>query len=319
MDLKSVVEKYPESLNSAEKLRAYLTDLYPNEKAKVGIVVSIFSCGIAEEIERSKKIDDVTIERFCTRLENDYGYSMKLTRECIDLWLRVYGKTFTKPETIVTKNITPIKAVPPAPKTVNTSNYNTITNTVSKTSVNTNTNNILSSSKNHTPSSQPTTPLVSLLELFVSLIGITLIYIIFMYIFNSKFTYESYSYDTNIVVRFWFYVLIPPAINLILSILFKKHNISEYVLIGSVLALVTGFALVIAVVILVPDLLDVNEVTFNGYYMGLLTALIIEWVVSIVALTFKEKVKEKFAILIVIIVAIIVLAPISLLIKVFSE
>ena len=92
MDLKSVVEKYPESLNSAEKLRAYLTDLYPNEKAKVGIVVSIFSCGIAEEIERSKTIDDVTIERFCTRLENDYGYSSKLSRECIDLWLKVYDK-----------------------------------------------------------------------------------------------------------------------------------------------------------------------------------------------------------------------------------
>ena len=52
IDLKSVVEKYPESLNSAEKLRAYLTDLYPSEKAKVGIVVSIFSCGIADEIKR---------------------------------------------------------------------------------------------------------------------------------------------------------------------------------------------------------------------------------------------------------------------------
>lgn len=135
MDLKRVVEKYPESLNSAEKLRAYLTDLYPNEKAKVGIVVSIFSCGIAEEIERSKKIDVVTIERFCTRLENDYGYSMKLTRECIDLWLGVYGKTITKPEIIVPKNTTPIKAVPPTPKTVNTSNHNTITNTTSKSSV----------------------------------------------------------------------------------------------------------------------------------------------------------------------------------------
>ena len=121
IDLKSVVEKYPESLNSAEKLRAYLTDLYPNEKAKVGIVVSIFSCGIAEEIERSKKIDDVTIARFCTRLENEYGYSQKLSKECLELWFEVYSKTITKPEAVVPKNT--VTVVPPAPKnTISTSN-----------------------------------------------------------------------------------------------------------------------------------------------------------------------------------------------------
>ena len=73
IDLKSVVEKYPESLNSAEKLRAYLTDLYPSEKAKVGIVVSIFSCGIADEIKRSKKIDDVTNQNDVTNNQRSHS------------------------------------------------------------------------------------------------------------------------------------------------------------------------------------------------------------------------------------------------------
>ena len=117
IDLKSVVEKYPESLNSAEKLRAYLTDLYPSEKAKVGIVVSIFSCGIADEIKRSKKIDDVTIERFCTRLENDYGYSQKISSECLDLWLKVYNKS------IVIKEVPQNFIIPP----YNPNNINPVT------------------------------------------------------------------------------------------------------------------------------------------------------------------------------------------------
>ena len=53
INLKEVITKYPECLVSSEKLKAYLTDLYPDEKAKVSIIVAISNSGIAEEIKKS--------------------------------------------------------------------------------------------------------------------------------------------------------------------------------------------------------------------------------------------------------------------------
>lgn len=92
IDLKEVITKYPECLESSEKLRAYLTDLYPNEKAKVSIIVAIFSCGIANEIKRMNTIDEMVLSRYCDKLENDFGFYAKLSKECIGIWAEVYGK-----------------------------------------------------------------------------------------------------------------------------------------------------------------------------------------------------------------------------------
>ena len=91
IDLKEVITKYPECLESSEKLRAYLTDLYPNEKAKVSIIVAIFNCGIADEIKNMKTIDEMALSRFCNRLENEFGFSQKLVRNCLELWTTAYG------------------------------------------------------------------------------------------------------------------------------------------------------------------------------------------------------------------------------------
>ena len=93
IDLKEVISKYPKCLENSEKLRAYLTDLYPNEKAKVSIIVAIFSCGIANEIKRMNTIDEMALSRYCDKLENDFGFYAKLSKECIGIWAEVYGKS----------------------------------------------------------------------------------------------------------------------------------------------------------------------------------------------------------------------------------
>ena len=130
MDLKQIVKENPICLADEQKLRGHLTDLCPNEKAKVRIVVAIFSLGIAEEIKNSMSITEIDMERFCTRLENE-GYSSKVSKECIDLWLEVYDKTIAKPEVVAPKNTTPITTTPPTPKTTlkPTSNTNIQSNT----------------------------------------------------------------------------------------------------------------------------------------------------------------------------------------------
>lgn len=93
INLKEVITKYPECLESASKLRSYLVDLYPQEKRNINIITTIFECGIAEEIKNAQgEIDDITIHSYCNRLENDYAYSVAFSRECVLLWSDAYKK-----------------------------------------------------------------------------------------------------------------------------------------------------------------------------------------------------------------------------------
>lgn len=91
INLKEVIEKYPESLTSTVRFRAYINDLYPEERARANIIVTIFDCGIAEEIKRGAN-DQLTLTAYALRLENNYGYSQKLALECLHLWKDAYGK-----------------------------------------------------------------------------------------------------------------------------------------------------------------------------------------------------------------------------------
>lgn len=92
IDLKEVIEKYPESLDNAGKLRAYLIDLYPEERAIANIIVAIFECGIAEEIKRGES-DQLALAAYAARLEKNYGFSQELSRECLKSWMEVYTVT----------------------------------------------------------------------------------------------------------------------------------------------------------------------------------------------------------------------------------
>ena len=48
INLKEVITKYPECLESASKLRSYLVDFYTEEKARIRIIVDSFTSGIYE-------------------------------------------------------------------------------------------------------------------------------------------------------------------------------------------------------------------------------------------------------------------------------
>ena len=92
IDLKSVVEKYPECLDSATKFKSYMMDLYPDNsnKARIRILADIVDCGIALEIKNGKT-DSISISNFCNTMENQYGYSAKLVEECVNQFLVAFG------------------------------------------------------------------------------------------------------------------------------------------------------------------------------------------------------------------------------------
>ena len=90
IDLKEIITKYPECLESAAKLKSYLADLYPEEKARCSILATIFDVGIAEQINNGK-VDNLSVDSYCNSLEDTYGYSPRLIRECVEIWIVAYG------------------------------------------------------------------------------------------------------------------------------------------------------------------------------------------------------------------------------------
>lgn len=91
IDLRNVVEKYPECLENPTKFKNYLIDLYPSQEDQVQIRIlsDIMRCGIVEEI-KAGKTDSVAITHYRTVIESKYGYSSQLVLECISNWVSAF-------------------------------------------------------------------------------------------------------------------------------------------------------------------------------------------------------------------------------------
>ena len=57
MNLRIILNQYPQCLESRAKLSAILRDLYPSERREINIVLDIYECGIADKIKHLKNID----------------------------------------------------------------------------------------------------------------------------------------------------------------------------------------------------------------------------------------------------------------------
>lgn len=92
INLKELITKYPECLENVSKLRSYLLDLYPDEKRDISVIVTILECGIADEIKaKNGNTDDIQLENWCLKLENNYAYAKIYSEKCIKLWIEVYN------------------------------------------------------------------------------------------------------------------------------------------------------------------------------------------------------------------------------------
>ena len=88
INLKEVITKYPDCFESVNKLRSYLCDLYPTEKRDITILCLLFKSGIAEEIKKANgKIEEITINSYVVRLENEYGISRRFARDGLNTFI----------------------------------------------------------------------------------------------------------------------------------------------------------------------------------------------------------------------------------------
>lgn len=97
IDLKEVVEKYPECLQDAKRLKSILYDLYPQEKLYAGILASILDDGIVKDIQGSKEIDVFSFKSYCKKIETKHGFAGKYIEGCLNIWANAFGVKINTP------------------------------------------------------------------------------------------------------------------------------------------------------------------------------------------------------------------------------
>ena len=91
LDLRTIVVKYPQSINSRSQLASVLHDLYPAEKRAVNIALIIYDAGIATKISELKKLDVVQQSAFVSTLVDEYGLQEQYAAEGIIAWAQAYN------------------------------------------------------------------------------------------------------------------------------------------------------------------------------------------------------------------------------------
>ena len=92
IDLKHLIEQYPEVLTDGTKLKAYILDLYPQcKRGMVNILVAIQQCGIVSEMQASKNPSALDMSRWKKVLDDDYGFAGATAEICLQLWCSAVG------------------------------------------------------------------------------------------------------------------------------------------------------------------------------------------------------------------------------------
>lgn len=88
VDLKTILEKYPECENDNARLRAVLRDYYPKNSREVNVVLNVQHCGIAGQIKKMKKVDQTDMNRFVAFMEKEFGVMEQYTVGAVLLWAK---------------------------------------------------------------------------------------------------------------------------------------------------------------------------------------------------------------------------------------
>ena len=88
VDLKDIVQKYPECLNDYNRLRAILRDFYPKKSLEVNLILNVFHCGIVGQMLKSKQVKTVDMNRYINFMEKEFGIMEQYATGAILLWAK---------------------------------------------------------------------------------------------------------------------------------------------------------------------------------------------------------------------------------------
>ena len=86
INLKQIIEQFPDCVTNGAKLKAILLDTYPDTpKAVINTLVLMANSGMAKEIQDNENITKLDISRWQKKLEDNYGLSDKIILDCISI------------------------------------------------------------------------------------------------------------------------------------------------------------------------------------------------------------------------------------------
>ena len=92
----AMLEEHPESLESAAKFKAYMSDLMPDNDLQVYLIHNLYKMVIARSIREADEITELFPARFVSRLVGDFGVSSGLARWAASVWCVCYGERVLK-------------------------------------------------------------------------------------------------------------------------------------------------------------------------------------------------------------------------------
>lgn len=114
IDLRQLIEQYPEVLTDGTKLKAYILDLYPQcKRGMVNILVAIQQCGIVSEMQASKNPSALDMSRWKKVLDDDYGFAGATAEICLQMWCSAVGVQLEIKANAETKSNKPNDNIPP--------------------------------------------------------------------------------------------------------------------------------------------------------------------------------------------------------------
>lgn len=88
IDLKSILNQYPNCLSSRTSFKSVLMDTYPDEKRTVNILTIMFECGIVQKIKSRPMLGDNEFQAVLLQLETDYGIVSEYCSESVEIWAK---------------------------------------------------------------------------------------------------------------------------------------------------------------------------------------------------------------------------------------
>lgn len=91
LNLKQIVEQYPDCLHNSQKLRGLILDLYPEcPRGLIRVIVDIAESSFFKEIQLGLEVTDLKKSSWVSHLENEVGCSPKLAISALNIWIKEY-------------------------------------------------------------------------------------------------------------------------------------------------------------------------------------------------------------------------------------
>lgn len=88
----AMLNQYPYALSDRKAFIGLIHDLFPMEEMKTNLIISAYDLGIVPEIQKTKEIDKVFVNRFLKELLNKHGISEDNAKWAVTTWCVCYGK-----------------------------------------------------------------------------------------------------------------------------------------------------------------------------------------------------------------------------------